>query len=244
MSRDITLPPSPNEYTVTDLLIAVSDALSGDMDVSNDLFFYDAHGDPINPSTNYVKGVEYNSKTWTAGQRGYDGWEFRVNDKFPVFPNGTEWTGASILQTYLKNGDTVHFFYDLPADVTRAVGVLAANYVRGIRLASNASSLTVQLQGHTVYIGPQPTDPPMYADNYKNVQAGVTAYLYDSAGETPLGTQVSDAHGRVVFSGSFTSGEAYIVKTDPVYFPYFSASVLPADTYIALTGAYSRVTIP
>jgi hypothetical protein len=83
----------------------------------------------------------------------------------------------------------------------------------------------------------------MYVDNYKNVQAGVQVYLYDPTGTTPLASGVSDVNGRVTFNGSFASGP-YIVKTDSVYQPKYDTAEIADDTYIALTGAYSKMLIP
>jgi hypothetical protein len=236
VSHDVTVQsPASGDFTVTDLLVAANGVTSPDL-----LFYKDNNETPITSQDIYVAAVKHDTVTWTAGQLGFDGWEFRLNDKFPVFANGTGWTGDSILQTNIKDGDIVHFFYDMPADFNRTSGILASDYVRGIYVSSTAASLTVQLQGHTAYI--HPTLYNMYVDNYKNVQAGVTAYLYDAAGVTLIDTQESDVNGRVTFSGTFASGD-YIVKTDPVYQPAFR-TIVPVNTYIALTGAYCKVSIP
>jgi hypothetical protein len=238
VSYDITVPsPASGDYTATDLLVAANGVTSPDL-----VFYKDKLETPISSQDIYVAAVKHNGIIWTEGKAGiFDGWEFRLNDKFPVFANGTGWTGDSILQTHIVSGDIVHFFYDLPADFNAASGIVASDYVRGIRLSSttsSTSSLTVQLQGHTAYI--HPTTMGMYVDNYKNIQAGVTAYLYDAAGTTLIDTQVSDVNGRVVFSGTFASG-TYIVKTEPVYLPVFRNR---SEVLIALTGAYSRISIP
>jgi hypothetical protein len=239
VSQDVTVPsPASGDYTVTDLLVAANNI------PNPDVLFLDESENPITLTTDYVAAVSHDSIVWMEGEAGvFDGWEFRINDKFPVYANGTGWTGDSILETKIVNGDIVHFFYDLPADFSRTSGIFSSDYVRGIRLSSTsstASSLTVQLQGHTAYI--HPTTIGMYVDNYKNVQAGVTAHLYDATGTTLIDTQVSDVHGQVVFSGAFTSGD-YIVITEPVYQPTFRSSIHP-EILIALTGAYSMISIP
>ena len=238
VSHDVTLPaPASGDYTVTDLLVEVNS------DSSYDLLFLDTGGSPITSQSTYFSAVTHAGTTWKDGALVYGGWQFRVNDKFPVFNDGTGqgWTGDSILQARIVSGDIVHAFYDVPADVSGALGSLAANYVKGARVSATSSTLTVQLHGHTTYIGPQISDPPMYVDNYKNLQAGVTAYLYDAAGTTLINTRVSDVHGQVVFSGSFPSGSTYIVKTDPVYYPAQDLIEDYVDAYIALTGAYSKI---
>ncbi|MDR0648254.1 MAG: hypothetical protein LBF92_02825 [Synergistaceae bacterium] len=237
VSHDLTLSQaSPGYFTVTDLLVAVNN------NKSFDLTFYDAQGKVIDASTDYVKSVKHGDITWEGNEDfGYDGWAVRVNDLFPVLTDGTGWIGATILETKIKDGDVVHMFYDFPADFSPASGSFAANYVRGVYVDSSASSLTVQLQGHTTFIYPE--DPyTMYVDNYKNVQAGVTAYLYDPTGTRLLNSEVSDLNGRVTFSGTFSSG-TYIVTTDSVYFPAYDPAEIADDTYFALTGAYSKVSI-
>jgi hypothetical protein len=234
VSYDVTLETKTGLYTINDLLLAVQS------DSSYDLTFYDVNGDPITSTTDYVAAVEHDGTTWERGQLVYDGWAFRVNDKFPVFNDGTGWVGADILQTNIKDGDIVHMFYDFPADFSPASGSFAANYVRGVSLDYGAGSLTIQLQGHTTYIYPE--DPfTFYVDNYKNVQAGVQAYLYDSTGMRLIDSAVSDVNGRVTFSG-LSSGTMYIVMTDSVYYPGYS--IIPDDTYFALTGAYFKVVTP
>jgi hypothetical protein len=236
VSYDITVPsPASGDYTVTDVLVAAN------VVTSPDLIIYGWGTAPVASQDIYVERVQHLGTTWTAGQVAFDGWEFRINDKFPVFANEDGWTGDSILQTKVVSGDIVHFFYDFPADFSQASGILASDYVRGIRLSSTASSLTVQLQGHTAYI--HPITIGMYVDNYKNVQGCVIARLYDSTGTTLIDTQVSDWNGRVTFNGSFGSG-AYIVKTEPIYQPAYDPAEIADDTFIALTGAYSRILIP
>jgi hypothetical protein len=153
--------------------------------------------------------------------------------------DGMGWVGADILQTNIRTGDVVHMFYDFPGDLNPNSGIFAANYVRGIFVDSDTESLTVQLQGHSTFV--YPVAPyTMYVDNYKNVQADVQAYLYDSTGEL-VGRVLSDVNGRVKFSGSFNPG-TYIVTTDSIYYPEYS--IIDDDTYFALTGAYSEIVIP
>jgi hypothetical protein len=235
VSYDVTVPsPASGDYTVTDLLVAANGV------TSPNLIIYGSGTVPIASQDNYVSAIKHDTTTWRAGQAYFDGWEFRINDKFPVFANGTGWTGDSILQTNIVSGDIVHLFYDYPVDYDRDSGSFASDYVRGILLSSSASSMTIQLQGHTVYI--HPATMGMYVDNYKNIQAGVTAYLYDATGTTQIDKQVSDVNGRVKFNGTFSSGD-YIVKTDPVYQPGYNPADINDYTYIALTGAYSRISV-
>jgi hypothetical protein len=233
--HNVTLSNDVGIYTVTDLLVVV------DSDPSYDLTFYGKSSTgliPITSTTDYVAAVEHDGTTWEEGQLGYDGWVFRVNDKFLVFTDGEGYIGASILQTNISDGDVVHMFYDFPADLGKESGSFSASYARGIYEDSGARSLTVQLQGHTTFISPLPPQI-MYVDNYNNLQGGVTAYLYDPTG-TLIGTETSNVNGLVTFSGSFRPG-TYILTTDSVYHRGYSA--IPDDTYFALTGAYSKILI-
>jgi hypothetical protein len=235
--HDVELSTASGYYTVTDLLVAVNG------DSSYNLSFFGVSEDqfiPITDTTDFVGSVQYMEIKWEYDQLGYDGWAFRVNDKYPVFYDGTGYIGANILQTNIKDGDVVHMFYDFPADFGNASGSFAANYVRGVSLDFGGGSLTVQLQGHTTYI--YPLSPyTLYVDNYKNVQAGVSADIYDFSTRALIGSTVSDVNGRVTFSG-LSSGTMYIVMTDSVYYPGYS--IIPDDTYFALTGAYFKVVTP
>jgi hypothetical protein len=217
-------------FTVTDLLFELNKPAY----VSYGLQFNE-NGQPVTQKSTYVDEVIYNKSSWEAGQLGFDGWVFRVNDKFPVYQSGTDWIGASIFETNIKDGDIIHFFYDFPSDFSSTSGSFAANYVRALNFASTSTSLTVQLQGHTTYINPSSYD--MYVDNYVNLQGGITVTVVDSSGATLTGT--SDINGRVTFTGTFTSG-SYIVETNSVLYtggsPTFANNV-----YFVLTGAYSKI---
>jgi hypothetical protein len=236
--HDVLLSQASEYYTITDLLVAVNN------NPAYDLTFRDDNGNVITSSTIHVNSVEHDGTTWEGGQLAYDGWAVRVDDRVSVYDDGTGWIAANILQTNIKSGDIVHMFYDFPADYSPESGSFAANYVRGVPVEADSTSLTVQLQGHTTFIYPTYTDPPYYVDNYKNVQAGVNAYLYDSTGTTLLGSAESDVNGRVTFRGTFVPRDVYIVKTDSVYFPAYDDTLIGDDVFFALTGAYSKVEVP
>lgn len=195
----------------------------------------------------YLEYVEYGDYTWEEGQIGFDGWVFRVNDKFPVEITDDEvgYQGASIGETYVKDGDVIHFFYDFPSQLTSSIPSLAADYIRGTLTSWNASALTVQMQGHDTDI--QATYPYiMSVNNYENLGAGVTAYLY-SVGSSGMLTLVStgttNSSGQVTFVGSFTSGSNYVVQTDNE--EYTTTDPTWADwidgVYFTKTGAYSKI---
>ncbi len=230
-------------YTVTDLL----DEVNG----SNGLEFYGANNSAFTASTDYLDTVVYDDGideyTWKAGSLGFDGWVFRVNDKFPVRVTSDllGYEGTSILQTYLEDGDVVHFFYDLPSDLDSTSGSIAAKYVRGIYDSSSTGSLTVQLQAHTTYI--EPVSPFIYnVNNYIDMGSGVVARLYDSSGN-PIGTsQTSGSNGKVTFTNAGIGSGTYILKTNSVLYETNDPGWdwLVNGVYFELTGAYSKIIIP
>ena len=195
----------------------------------------------------YLEYVEYGDYTWEEGQIGFDGWVFRVNDKFPVELTEDEvgYQGTSIGDTYVKDGDVIHFFYDFPSQLTSSIPSLAADYIRGTLTSWDANALTVQMQGHKTNI--QATSPYiMSVDNYENLGAGVAATLYSvgSSGNLALvSTGTTDANGQVTFSGTFSTGTEYIVQTnsekyttsDPIWADWVNA------VYFTRTDAYSKI---
>jgi hypothetical protein len=244
--------------TVTSLLDAV--------DGTNDLTFYGRSSlslAPFTASTDYLAAVAISgdySATWVAGSVSYyyafNGWEFRVNDKFPV--QETEdlegWEGTNILQTPIVSGDVVHFFYEFPSDLYAASGGsgnIAAKYIRAeySNFDSANKKLTVQLQGHEVYIEPT-GNYIMSVNNYVNLQEpNILASLYDLDGNIIQACQSSNTNGTVTFTNVFdlAPGETYIVKTVPSYY-YNTTNATWANrvngAFLSRTGAYNKVTIP
>jgi hypothetical protein len=225
--------------TVTTLLDKV--------DGTNGLTFYGKSGNnlvPFDDSTDYLAAVEVSGAspypaTWEAGVLGYDGWVFRVNDKYlvKVTDDGQGYEGLSILQTALADGDTVHFFYDFPS--TLFGDDYTANYVRGVFEDLTGNTLTVQLQGHTTNIHGNP--PIMDVNDYADLAvSGISASLYQADGVTPVGgTATSGATGEVTFAG--VASGTYVLKTVPTYHVYGGDL---DDAFFNLTGAYSEIIVP
>lgn len=197
-------------------------------------------------STSYVDYIMHGGYKWQEAQLGFDGWVFRVNDKFPV--QQTEdlvgYEGTASDQTYVKDGDVIHFFYDFPSYLELNTPSLAAGYVRAQKDSFSANSLTVQLQEHKTDIAP--TEPYIMSINsYENSGYGISAVLYDMSGNQ-VATGRSNNAGKVTFSGKFVSGETYIVQTAK-QISYLDEE---DDWYDMLdsvllerTGAYSKITL-
>jgi hypothetical protein len=245
-------------HTVSGLLQAVSD------DISVGLKFYDKSGTglvPFTPSSDYVAAVEYDGKQWIEGgitwMWGFNGWEFRVNDKFPVQKFATEelgpgWQGSDILDTPVKHGDIVHFFYEFPSNLYSTgggSGNIAANYARAVYKNFADDTLTVRLRGHKVYIDPFNGDK-MNVFNYfylSNLPAGITASLYEEDGTPVVENQTVNADGTAAFeSASIEAGKTYLVTTTPTY--YTTTDDTWGDrvngAFFSQTSAYNKVTIP
>ncbi len=235
LSVQLTSTPA-KAFTVSDLLLE-ADGMSG-------LTFNFS-------SSDYLISVEHGGYEWEAGQLGLDGWSFRVNDKFPVTEIsdpilGDGYMGTDILETYIEDGDVVHFFYDFPAEIERDGHDYAAYYVSGILESYTSSQLTAQLEGHKTFIDQayDPNDPPMWVYEYEDLGGGITASLFELDG-TPVGTaSVSLSNGQVSFTGNFSTGQTYILTTESELFsgdPDWDW--LTDDVYFAYTGAYSYITI-
>lgn len=226
-----------NTYTVTDLLAEV--------DGTYDLTFYGKQGNsyiPFTDTTTYLAAVEYDGDTWYDSTYVFGGWAMRVNDQFPVEPTADTlgYQGTGIIDTYIDDGDIIHFFFDYPTQFSPSDPNYAANFVRGIYEGHTATNLSVQLQGHKTFIDQSTMDYIMSVYNYVDLGAGVTAYLYSTAGAM-LDTAVSDGYGVVEFDGVFDDDEVYIVKTAPTYnFATGWDEMLDGALFIN-TGAYSKI---
>jgi hypothetical protein len=241
---DITLQgTTTGYYTVTDLLVAIA------ADPRNNLAFLDPNYRPLTAASDFLYEVDYDGGEWESGYAGFDGWVFRVNDLMPIL-NSPDYPGyyigAGILETYLVDGDIVHFFFDFPSQYRPGDPNLAANYVRATIPTRNAANdIVVHLEAHDTFIDPY-TSYQFQVNNYEDapkpgVVSGITAYLYNlSAPTVPIATGVSNASGDVTFTGSFGSG-TYIVKTDSVL--YTGGPPLFTNVLFVYTGAYSIITI-
>jgi hypothetical protein len=251
---------SADDFTVAKMLIEAN----GDHGLNFNL------PDPPTPANfSYLSSVTYgsppNDHTWASGQWGYDGWVFRVDDKFPVTPldgyEDTYYEGTAINQTYLKDGDIVHFFYDFPATFSAELDHIEADYVRAdsekVDYDSGSHTLTVPLQFHYSYIAPG--DDPKHSDdemqvwNYNDLEDfdeyPIIGRLLDLGGiAVPGVTMTFDiVSGSAIFIGAnITPGETYIVETDNVLRPIDDEEWhdFINDAYFYLTGAYSKITVP
>jgi hypothetical protein len=163
--------------------------------------------------------------------------------------------GTLINETYLSDGDVVHFFYDYPGDFIyeQSIKDLAAEYVRAVNPVYSNGTLTVQLQIHDTYITQEeePKDDQMQVNNYYDLagfdEEPITGRLLDQDGADTGATMTYDAvTGSAVFTGvSITAGETYIVVTDSVLRHIDDPDWADAinDAYFYLTGAYSKVAV-
>jgi hypothetical protein len=240
----ITLTSATGYYTVTDLLVAIA------ANQSNKLKFLDANYRPLSSSSSFLQEVDYDGGEWDSGYAGFDGWVFRVNDLFPMLPSPAYtgyYIGAGILDTYIKDGDIIHFFFDFPSQYDPSGANLAANYVRASDPTISAeNNIAVHLEAHDTFIDPalkyqfQVND---YDDTPKpGIVSGITAKLYNiNAPTVPIAAGVSNASGDVTFTGSFGSGK-YIVKTESVL--YTGGPALFTNVLFVYTGAYTVIELP
>jgi hypothetical protein len=204
----------------------------------------------------YLTSITYGGNTWERGQYYFDGWVFRVNDQFPVknlddYPDSEYYEGTGIAQTYLEDGDIVHFFYDYPTDFAGNVGNLAANYVRAVKKSYSSGTLTVGLEIHDTYITPD-TIMQMRVNNYESLagfdEEPITVRLLDEKGGDVSGVTMSydSETGTAVFTGGNITAGTYIVETDAVL-RVISGTDYDSElnkAFFEFTGAYSKISTP
>ncbi len=227
--------------TVSELLAAIQGTNGLTLDLA---------GDEYHPT--FLNGVTYNGHTWSAGGvLGLDGWSMRVNDKFPVkaTADSAGYEGTLIAQTYLHDGDVVHFFYDLSADLDLEEGV-NADYVRGVYVSRTSNSVTVELQSHQTNMEIATIDNQvtyiMHVYDYTKA-SGITAKLYDANGNQVGSARYSPSNGRVTFttSGTLAAGRYTLVSNSSLYaFDEDSGYSEYETLFIGKTGAYSYIDIP
>lgn len=227
--------------TVSELLAAVQG--------TNGLTF-DFTGNEYHPT--FLNSVTYNGYTWSAGGvLGLDGWSMRVNDKLPVkaTADGLGYEGTLITQTYLHDGDVVHFFYDFSADID-LYEAANADYVRGVYVSRTSNSVTVELQSHQTNMAIATIDNRttyiMHVYDYTKA-SGITAKLYDADGNQVGSARYSASNGRVTFttSGTLAAGRYTLVSNSSLYVFDEESEYTDYDTaFMGRTGAYSYIDIP
>ncbi len=227
-----------NGVTVSDLL----DTVNGSYGLT-----FNNVTDPTEAHVYFLESITTNGHTWSAGNMGLDGWVFRVNDKYPVqrTSDNLGFEGTLLNQTPIHDGDVIHLFFDMPAELEPGGESLAANYIRGVLSTKTDSAMTIQLQGQKTWIDQSDySNMLMCVYSYENAGAGITATLYDAAG-TQVATATSAADGTVTFTGNFAAG-TYVVQTDS------SLRAFAADddwydycnnTFFINTGAYSKIVV-
>lgn len=209
---DVTLTSNEAKtFTISDLLVQVANE-------NNKFKFYTQSGKnavPFTASSDYLWGVEYDNTLWQPNTSYFDlwGWEYRVNDLFPVTYDSSlgGYVGTYANQTYVSDGDVVHFFLNYPATVYGFD--YASNFIR-LAADVNGSDVTVQVQGQkTQLVGDQsnPQNLEMQVGAFANFTTPTVVKAYDANGGVAA-SGTSDATGKVTLSG--LAAGTYTLKSD------------------------------
>lgn len=189
---------------------------------------------------------------YSGGEWGFDGWVFRVNDKFPVEAVNGGYQGTSISTTYLHDGDIVHFFYDAPSNFDND-NIPAANYLRGTYFDRDSSGVYIQLESHDTFID-QLDNWKFYVNEYEETGAGLAASLYSIVTDPQTGfvtysfadSATADSDGLLQFSSSITAG-TYLLRTDSTIYEFTPDSFfgdMCENAYFDYTSTFCKVVIP
>lgn len=191
--QTVALAASSSAYTVRDVLLA---AQTNDSKLSFNAY----GGSAIGATDTYFASVTYDGTT-ESPSGSWDGWVFRVNDKFPLENAG--W-GTTIATTYVAAGDEIHCYMDdteYAHENTYYTKVSSVNY--------EEETLTVNVKASYQYYG----SAPDYAWTITNFASysGVQVQIYN--GDTLVDSATTDSAGDAKFEDlSLISNTTYTVK--------------------------------
>lgn len=190
-----------------------------------DEFSFDIQSYTVDGTTLYdLVGVTHDDTTFEPDSFDLWGWEFRINDLFPVVPRTAPdgYEGTYLNQTYISDGDVIHFFLDYPATVYGFN--YATSYIRIVPTNAEVGSVSVQLQGQKVDYenvtytdadGNTRTTLQLQVNNYEDFATSTVVYLYNEAGVL-VTSGATDANGQVTLSNSGIAAGNYVLRTDSV----------------------------
>ncbi|ACV62810.1 hypothetical protein Dtox_1974 [Desulfofarcimen acetoxidans DSM 771] len=187
----LTAGETAQSFFVRDVLLAVQDM--------GNYTFNGTDGNPIDSGDSYFYSVTDENSIVTYGptsQYAWDGWVFRINNKFPLESAGL---GASIATAYVTDGDVINIYHDDASSSTSC-----ADFAKIASITDNDSNtLTVNVKASCQYYGPAPTYT-WNLTNFANYQ-GVTVKAYNESG-TLVTSGTTDSSGNVDLNvGSFGS---------------------------------------
>lgn len=196
-------------YTISDLLAKVEST-------DSNYDFKTKVGNTVSDFTSesqYLYGVIYKDTIHQPDDGDFWGWEFRINNKFPVvYDEEHDWyEGLYDNETYISDGDVIHFFWNDPE--TLYGYDYAANYVRIVPMDVAEGSVSVQLQGQKTGYKTIGKDLQMQVYNYETLTTPTLVTLYNSNNEA-VASGTTDSNGRVTLTGSGIVGGTYTVKSE------------------------------
>lgn len=238
---DVTLTSeSARVFTISDLLVQVArenPAFSFTTRVGNEV-------SPFAADSSYLCGVIHDGISFQPDTSYFDlwGWEFRVNELFPVvYDNSLEgYVGTATNETYLSDGDVVHFFLDYP--VTLYDFDYSTSFIRlDASVAGNA--VTVQVQGQRNHLEGSLDNPQnlvMQVGAYTAFATPTVVKMYDASG-AEVASESSGAGGRITFEG--LAAGTYTLRSDSALLP-MEADEDWGDCLFTQTSGYAVVTVP
>lgn len=204
---------TPTYYTVHDVLLQVL------ADHGDDFYFTTKDGQGVHcygANSTYLYGVTHpNDETGTTFQPDdFDlwGWTFRRNGLFPVKEvSDNVYQGAGVTETYVEDGDVIHFFIDDPETLDDRD--YAAEYIRIQPTSISSGTVSAKLQAHKCEIISQTMQMQVF--NYYDLTESKTVILYriDEEATNPfVYVNAQNATGGTVTFSGLTSGR-YIMTT-------------------------------
>jgi hypothetical protein len=226
----------PQVYYVVDVLVAAEQQYS-------QLEFFEYGTTPLSTRSSYMDNMSITSGGTTYnfasdyGYSYYNGWMFRVNDKFTMlnaadYPAGWDPTtdgpvGAAINQAYVENGVTVDLYF-ANADQTTT----ATQYERFESASYSGSTLTAQITTSVAY-NDLSNNYWWTVTNFAPL-ASTTVSVYIDGNTANTYTLTTDSSGNISITGLTLPAGTHSLTLVP---QFISGEVIPSATsgYIEFT---------
>ncbi len=237
---------SGQKFTVADAMYAISS------NTGSGIVARDSSGSAITAESKYIYSMTKDSKTYAPGlptpglTTAKDGWMFRVNGKLPIKANtSANPQGTDISETYLKDGDVVHFYWNYPYQANGAVQ--SVNYLSAnVTYTSNSGDLQITATKSSSYFDTPSNNYFWHIYDFATYTglsgSSYPVTVYDSSFNT-VKTGTMGSSGTVTLTGcNLTQGQVYYVAVGTTSYKNVAGTGSVADIILYQTSIFEKFT--